>query len=167
MQFVTLTTDFGTQDFYVGALKGALLSRCHSLQLVDVSHDISPFDIVQGAFVLRNVWPTFPAGSIHLLGVHCVYDAGYRFVAARHHGHYFLAPDNGLLSLLFDSIEPTDLRNLPADPAEHFAVKKYLPTQRPIWPKAAHLKNLGNTLRHSCNASASSRSSRLPASGAP
>lgn len=145
MQFVTLTTDFGTQDFYVGALKGALLSRCHSLQLVDVSHDISPFDIVQGAFVLRNVWPTFPAGSIHLLGVHCVYDAGYRFVAARHHGHYFLAPDNGLLSLLFDSIEPTDLRNLPADPAEHFAVKKifadataYLAEGRPFEELGEH-----------------------------
>lgn len=124
MQFVTLTTDFGTQDFYVGALKGALLSRFPAARLVDISHDISPFDIVQAAFVVRNVWPEFPEGSIHLVGVHCVYDQGYRFVAARHQGHYFLAPDNGLLTLLFEQKEPADLRLLPADPAEHFAVKK-------------------------------------------
>jgi len=124
MQFVTLTTDFGTQDFYVGTLKGALLSRFPAARLVDISHDISPFDIVQAAFVVRNVWPEFPEGSIHLVGVHCVYDQGYRFVAARHQGHYFLAPDNGLLTLLFEQIEPADLRLLPADPAEHFAVKK-------------------------------------------
>lgn len=124
MQLVTLTTDFGTQDFYAGALKGALLSRCPAAHLVDISHDIKPFDIVQGAFVVRNVWPEFPPGSIHLVGVHCVYDQGYRFVAARHAGHYFLAPDNGLLTLLFEHLEPQDLRLLSADPTEHFAVKK-------------------------------------------
>lgn len=124
MQLVTLTTDFGTQDFYAGALKGALLSRCPAAYLVDISHDIKPFDIVQGAFVVRNVWPEFPPGSIHLVGVHCVYDQGYRFVAARHAGHYFLAPDNGLLTLLFEHLELQDLRLLSADPTEHFAVKK-------------------------------------------
>lgn len=120
---VTLTTDFGTQDFYVGALKGALLRRVPTLCIVDVSHDIAPFDIVRGAFVVANVWPEFPPGSIHLLGINCVYQPDFRFVAARHEGHFFLAPDNGLLSLLFPNIEQTDLRNLPANPSEHFAVK--------------------------------------------
>lgn len=120
---VTLTTDFGTQDFYVGALKGALLRRVPTLQLIDISHDIAPFDIVRGAFVVANSWREFPEGTIHLVGVNCVYQPDYRFVAARHEGHFFLAPDNGLLSLLFPHIQPSDLRNLPADPAEHFAVK--------------------------------------------
>lgn len=123
MQFITLTTDFGTQDFYVGALKGALLRRVPALHLVDISHHIPPFDIVRGAFVLANVWREYPEGSIHLLGVNCVYQQGFRFVAARHGGHFFLAPDNGLLSLLFPNLEPGDLRNLVADPSEHFAVK--------------------------------------------
>ena len=123
MQLVTLTTDFGTQDFYTGALKGALLSRVPGLTLVDISHDIKPFDIVQGAFVVQNVWPEFPEGAIHLIAVNCVYSPGFRFVAARRDGHFFLAPDNGLLTLLFPQIDPADLRNLPADPAEHFAVK--------------------------------------------
>jgi len=123
MQFITLTTDFGTQDFYVGALKGALFRRMPSLQVVDISHDIPPFDIVRGAFVVANMWREFPEGTIHLMGINCVYQPDFRFVAARHEGHFFIAPDNGLLSLLFTNLEPNDLRNLSADPAEHFAVK--------------------------------------------
>jgi S-adenosyl-L-methionine hydrolase (adenosine-forming) len=123
MQFVTLTTDFGTQDFYVGALKGALLRRAPALCLVDIAHQIRPFDIVQGAFTVQNVWREFPEGTIHLVGVNCVYGEGFRFVAARHEGHFFLAPDNGLLTLLFPQLDPADLRNLPADAREHFAVK--------------------------------------------
>jgi len=123
MQFITITTDFGTQDFYVGALKGALFRRMPSLQLVDVSHEIPPFDIVRASFVIANVWREFPEGTIHLIGVNCVYQQDFRFVVARHAGHYFVAPDNGLLSLLFSNLEPTDLRNLPADASEHFAVK--------------------------------------------
>ena len=123
MPLITLTTDFGTQDFYVGALKGALLSRSPEAVLVDISHDIKPFDIVQGAFVVQHVWRDFPAGTIHLVGVNCVYGEQYRFVAARHEGHFFLTPDNGLLSLLFPQLDPADLRNLPASATEHFAVK--------------------------------------------
>jgi S-adenosylmethionine hydrolase len=123
MQFITITTDFGTQDFYVGALKGALLRSRPSLHLVDVSHDIPPFDIVRASFVIANVWREFPEGTIHLIGVNCVYQPDFRFVVARHEGHFFIAPDNGLLSLLFSHLEPTDLRNLAADPTQHFAVK--------------------------------------------
>ena len=123
MNIVTLTTDFGLQDFYVGALKGALLKRRDDLQLIDISHHISPFDIVQGAFVVKNAWHEFPEGTMHLIGVNCVYDAGYRFVAARRQGHYFLAPDNGLLALLFDDLQPPDLRQLPAPATGHFLVK--------------------------------------------
>ncbi|MEO6039716.1 MAG: SAM-dependent chlorinase/fluorinase [Saprospiraceae bacterium] len=123
MNIITLTTDFGTQDFYVGALKGALLSRYPDLQLVDISHHIPPFDIVQGAYVAKHAWHEYPEGTIHLLAVNCVYDAGYRFVAARRQGHYFIAPDNGLLALLFDDLQPPDLRQLPAAADGHFLVK--------------------------------------------
>jgi S-adenosyl-L-methionine hydrolase (adenosine-forming) len=124
MQVVTLTTDFGTQDYYVGALKGALLSHAPELPLVDISHDVKPFDIVQGAFVVANIWREFPENTIHLIGVNCVYQPDFRFVALRHEGHYFIAPDNGLLTILFQNIDQNNLRTLPADPKEHFAVKK-------------------------------------------
>jgi hypothetical protein len=122
-KFITLTTDFGTQDFYSGALKGALLKRSPELQLVDISHNIIPYDIVQAAFVLQNAWPEFPEGSIHLIGVNCVYAPEFRFIAARRMNHYFLAPDNGLLSLLFGELPETDVRSLGAGAPTHFPVK--------------------------------------------
>lgn len=120
---VTLTTDFGDRDWYVGALKGAVLRQQPQAQVVDVSHHIAPFDIVQAALVLRNVWPEFPEGTVHLLAVNCVYAPDFRFVAVRHAGHFFVAPDNGVLTLLFGEIAQSDVRYLPSDPATHFAVK--------------------------------------------
>ena len=123
MQLVTLTTDFGTQDYYVGALKGALLRHAPGLPIVDISHDIKPFDIVQGAFVVANIWREFPENTIHLIGVNCVYHSDFRFVALRHEGHFFIAPDNGLLTILFQNLDQANLRTLPADATAHFAVK--------------------------------------------
>lgn len=143
MPFVTLTTDFGTRDYYVGALKGALLRRNPTLQLVDISHDITPFDIVQGAFVVAHIWPEFPTGSIHLIGINCVYQPEYRFVVARHEGHFFIAPDNGLLSLMFPQIAPENLRNLSADPAEHFAVKNIFAEAAAYLHDGKPFENLG------------------------
>lgn len=123
MPIVTLTTDFGLTDYYAGALKGALLRLHPALQLVDISHQIRPFDIVQGALVAGNAWHEFPEGTIHLIGVHCVYDEQPRFVVARHREHFFIAPDNGILTLLFDDLDPARMRHLPVDPKAHFAVK--------------------------------------------
>ena len=123
MPLITLTTDFGTQDYYAGALKGALARHCPGVQLVDISHDIKPFDIVQAAFVVQNAYTEFPEGTIHLVGVNCVYDPAFRFVAARNNGHFFLAPDNGLLTLLFDQLPEADVRALPDPAPSHFPVK--------------------------------------------
>jgi len=123
MSIVTLTTDFGTQDFYVGALKGALLRLSPDIRLVDISHAVKPYNIVQGAFTLQQAWREFPEGSIHLLGVNCVYGPDFRFVAVRQHGHYFLAPDNGILTLLLDTAPPADRRLLPPVAGGHFQVK--------------------------------------------
>lgn len=119
----TLTSDFGTQDFYAGALKGALLRQCPEARLVDISHAIKPFDIVQAAFVVQHAYPEFPEGTVHLIGVNCVYDAQFRFVAARHKGHYFIAPDNGILTLLFEQLPEADVRELPLSENGHFPVK--------------------------------------------
>ena len=57
---ITLTTDFGLQDYYVGALKGALIRRCPAIDLIDISHQIQPFDIIQAALVVSQVWQEFP-----------------------------------------------------------------------------------------------------------
>lgn len=120
---ITLTTDFGTRDFYVGALKGALMRNCPGAVLVDISHAITIFDIVQAAFVVQNAYPEFPRGSIHLIGVNCVYDTNFRFVVVRQNSHFFVAPDNGLLTLLFEQIAETDIRALPSPESANFPVK--------------------------------------------
>lgn len=123
MPLITLTTDFGTQDYYAGALKGALLRACPGIPLIDLSHDIKAFDIVQAAFVVQNACFEFPENSLHLIAVNCAYDPAARFLAVRQNGHYFLAPDNGILTLLFESVAEADARALTVDGEAHFPVK--------------------------------------------
>ena len=124
MSIVSLTTDFGTRDFYVGALKGALYTRNPELRLVDISHQIEPFNIVQGAFVLRQAWADFPEGTIHLLGVNCIYGKNFQYIAAKVDGHYFLAPDNGILSLLLPDTNFKSVRLIDHPDEIHFPVKE-------------------------------------------
>ena len=95
---VTLTTDFGTRDSYVAAMKGALLSAAPDLTLVDLSHDVDAHDVLAGAFLLRHAAFEFPAGAVHL----AVVDPG---VGSRRHplvvdagGYRWVGPDNGLFS---------------------------------------------------------------------
>jgi S-adenosyl-L-methionine hydrolase (adenosine-forming) len=102
MTIVTLTTDFGLQDYYVPALKGSMLSRFSALNIVDISHNITNHDIVQAAFVFKNAWKAFPAGTIHALSVNNLGGEKYRFLIVAHEGHYFIGPDNGIFSLIFN-----------------------------------------------------------------
>lgn len=124
MQIITLTTDFGTGGYYAGALKGALLRHCPGARLVDISHEIKPFDIIQAAFVVQNSYPEFPDGTLHLIGVNCIYDPLFRFLALRKDGHFFIAPDNGILTLLFGDIPDADVRELPLSERSHFPIKQ-------------------------------------------
>jgi len=102
MPIVTITSDFGIDDFYVAAIKGALLCENDQLSLVDISHNVRPYDIVQGAFILQNAYPNFPEGSVHILSVNNFYQKDICFLAIRQEGHYFIGPDNGIFALLFD-----------------------------------------------------------------
>jgi S-adenosyl-L-methionine hydrolase (adenosine-forming) len=102
MQIVTLTSDFGTKDYYAAYLKGRILSAGIPVTIVDVTHQIEAYNIVQAAYMLRNAYPAFPKGTIHLLSVNNFYDANPRFLAVSHKGHYFIAADNGVFALLFD-----------------------------------------------------------------
>lgn len=99
---VTLTSDFGWRDYHIALIKGAMLSAHRRLQFVDISHDIPNYDIVQAAFVFRNAFPAFPKGTIHIVSVNDFYAKGGRFVAILEQGQYFIGPDNGLFSLVFD-----------------------------------------------------------------
>lgn len=96
---VTLTTDFGLADAYVGVLHGVLLRDAPALRVVDVTHAVAAQDVVAGAFHLRHAWPYFAAGTVHLAVVDPGVGTARRLLVARHAGHLFVAPDNGLLAL--------------------------------------------------------------------
>ncbi|MEX0821837.1 MAG: SAM-dependent chlorinase/fluorinase, partial [Rhodothermales bacterium] len=103
---ITLTTDFGTQDAYVGAMKGVILGIAPDVRLVDISHDIAPQDVMEGAFVVRDAAFYFPPETIHLIVVDPGVGTDRRPVALRCRGHFFVGPDNGILPLLLDGAEP-------------------------------------------------------------
>ncbi len=101
MPVVTLTSDFGLSDYYVALIKGALLSRNQNLNIVDITHNVKTYDIVHGAFVLKNTFHSFPKETIHILSVNNFYNKKSCFLAIRFNDHYFIGPDNGIFSLIF------------------------------------------------------------------
>jgi S-adenosylmethionine hydrolase len=100
MAIITLTSDWSTSDFYVGAIKGKILSRCKGSNIIDISHNIQAFNTAQAAFVLRNAYPNFPEGTIHLIFINTEPSAERPFLAVKANGHYFIGTDNGVFSLV-------------------------------------------------------------------
>src|SRR2546428_6155386 len=97
---ITLLTDFGSADSYVGEVKGVLLSQVHGAALVDITHQVPPGDVRGEKYILSRVWHRFPQGSVHLAVVDPGVGTDRRVLAASTAGHFFVAPDNGLLSFL-------------------------------------------------------------------
>jgi S-adenosylmethionine hydrolase len=114
MAIVTLITDFGTRDGYVGEMKGVLLERCPSADLVDVTHDIEPGDVAGAAWVLGRVWSRFPEGTVHLVVVDPGVGGDRRAVAVQQDGRWFVGPDNGLITRAMRE-EPGDGRLIDQD----------------------------------------------------
>ncbi len=133
MPTVSLTTDFGRNDHHAAVLKAAILGRLPDVAVVDVTHEIEGFDIVRAAYLVRNAWPSFPPGSIHVVAVNNIYEPGFRFLALRRDGHFFLAPDNGVLSLLFEDLAASELRAL------DFPVDSPMPLRDVFADAVAHL----------------------------
>jgi S-adenosylmethionine hydrolase len=105
MQIVSLTTAYGLKDYYVAELKASLLANESLLNIVDISHQIEPFDIVQASFFIRNVWSGFPRGTIHIVAVNSIYKKGSEQICFERDGHFFVGPNNGLFSLVFEDID--------------------------------------------------------------
>ncbi len=104
MAIVTLLSDFGTSDYHVAMVKAELLKREQSLQIVDISHDVKPFSIIEGAFVLSKTYPFFPEKTIHLIGIDAEANDRQKHLLVKQNNHYFIGADNGIFSLLDDSV---------------------------------------------------------------
>ncbi len=101
-KIVTLLTDFGTEDGYVGAMKGVLLSGDATLQVVDISHQIRPFDVRQAAFALYNYYRFFPKGTVHIVVVDPGVGTERTGLVVRTADYYFVGPDNGVFSFIYE-----------------------------------------------------------------
>jgi S-adenosyl-L-methionine hydrolase (adenosine-forming) len=99
---VTLLTDFGLDDAYVGTLRGVLLAINPRARLVDLTHTVPPQDIRRASLILESAWRFFPPGTVHLAIVDPGVGTARRPIAVRAGGHYFVGPDNGLLGFCFD-----------------------------------------------------------------
>lgn len=106
MSLITLTTDFGNKDHFVGSVKGALYSEIENVNIVDISHNISPFNIIEGAYIIQNSYKNFPEGSIHIIGVDSEKTPEQNHIAMILDGHYFICANNGIMSLISSRINP-------------------------------------------------------------
>jgi S-adenosyl-L-methionine hydrolase (adenosine-forming) len=106
---ITLLTDFGLGDGYVGIMKGVILSLNPAVRLVDLSHEVPPQDIISGALVLQSAWRYFPPSTIHLAVVDPGVGSGRRAMAAAWGQQFLVGPDNGLFSLIFPDQTPLSM----------------------------------------------------------
>ncbi len=114
MPVIALLTDFGTRDHYAGTMKGVILAIAPAATLVDISHDIAPQDVLAGAFQLAASYRYFPAGTIFLGVVDPGVGTARRAIAAEAGRYRFVAPDNGLLTLVFRQAPPARVVELRA-----------------------------------------------------
>ncbi|MBQ8760022.1 MAG: SAM-dependent chlorinase/fluorinase [Bacteroidales bacterium] len=103
MAIITLTSDWGLSDFYVPAVKGAIYSALPEANVVDITHNIEPFDIRSAAFIVKNCYKNFPEGTIHILAIDTEESKDNPHVLLKCNGHYFIGTDNSIFSLIIDS----------------------------------------------------------------
>jgi S-adenosylmethionine hydrolase len=106
MVLVTLTTDFGHKDFSISVIKAALLDQIPNVNIIDISHEISPYNPSETAYILKNAYKAFPRGSIHIVGVESEYTPENIHIVMQFEGHFFIGADNGIFSLIGEDIKP-------------------------------------------------------------
>jgi S-adenosylmethionine hydrolase len=106
MSIITLTTDYGLKDHFVGALKGKILSEFTDATIIDISHYIDPFNTAEASYIISSSYDSFPKGTIHIIGVDIESNKENQHVAMQWNDHFFIASDNGILSMLSQKIMP-------------------------------------------------------------
>lgn len=126
MQVLSLTTDFGDRDGYVGVMKGVISGIISDVQMIDISHQVTRQDVFHGALVVKENVFYFPEGTVHLVVVDPGVGTERRPIAARIGGHLFVAPDNGVLTPAFESAEQNgwDMKVVHIDNPEYWLPKQ-------------------------------------------
>lgn len=111
-KIITLTTDFGQAGSYAGAVKGVLLGINPKIKIVEITHEISPFNILEGALLLNSFYQFFPRGTIHLVVVDPGVGGKRKGILVRTDNYFFVGPDNGVLSFIYDREKVREMINL-------------------------------------------------------
>lgn len=109
MALITLTTDFGEKDHFAGATKGAIYSEMPEVKIVDISHSVSPFNILEAGYIIQNAYTSFPKGSIHIIGVDSEINKENKHIAVKLDDHYFICANNGIMSMICLDIAPKQI----------------------------------------------------------
>jgi S-adenosylmethionine hydrolase len=112
---VTLTTDFGTNDHFVGAVKGVILEIVPEAAIVDITHAVQAFDVLDGAIAISQTYSYFPTGTVHMVVVDPGVGTTRRPIIASSDGYHFVAPDNGVLSMVYAKEERVHVRHITSD----------------------------------------------------
>lgn len=147
MAIITFMSDFGRRDHYVAAVKAKIFQYNPSAQIVDISHEITPFDIAHGAFVLSSIFRDFPAGSVHLVAVNSQLKSHEKFIAVKMEEHFFVGTDNGIFSLVSEKV-PTSIVELNGenDELHSFSAKNILAPAATALANGKNIYDLGRQL---------------------
>jgi S-adenosyl-L-methionine hydrolase (adenosine-forming) len=135
---ITLTTDFGAADHFVGAMKGVILGIAPRARIVDITHEITPYELNEAAFVIAQAWRHFPKRTIHVVVVDPGVGSARRAILAEAGGHYFIAPDNGVLSMIYNAA-PHKVRVITNSKLVNKKVSRTFHGRDIFAPAAAHL----------------------------
>lgn len=140
MSIITLTTDFGTKDHFVGAVKGAIYSELPDAKIVDITHHVSPFNITETAYIIKNSYKSFPDGTIHIIGVDSELSNENKHIALEIDNHYFICPDNGLICMITKEINPKKIVEINI----HDRIESSFPVLDVFVQVACHISRGGN-----------------------
>jgi len=112
---ITLTTDFGTNDPFVGAMKGVIVDIVPEAQIVDITHAVQAYDVLDGALAIAQAYSYFPTGTVHMVVVDPGVGTTRRPILASSDGYHFVAPDNGVLSMVYAREERIHVRHITSD----------------------------------------------------
>lgn len=144
MSIITLTTDFGRKDHYVAALKGSIYSQHPNAQIVDISHEISPFSVSEAAFTLNQAFHHFPKGSIHIIGVNSL-ENKVSFLLLKFNEHWFISADTGIFNLICRNQKASEIYEIFLESPN--GIYQNFPELKIMTNVAAHLAQGGDPAR--------------------
>ncbi|SHG35752.1 SAM hydrolase/SAM-dependent halogenase family protein [Flagellimonas flava] len=112
MAIITLTTDFGHKDHFVGAIKGTILNNLPEVNVVDISHAVSPFNIQECAYILKNAYQNFPEGTVHIVGVDSELSPENQHIVVQVNGQFIISANNGVISLITSESTPDKIMEI-------------------------------------------------------